>query len=238
MGAKLFGARVKRLEDPALLTGNGQFTDDIAVPDLLHAVFVRSPHPHAKFTRIDASAALAMPGIHAVFTLQDFPADIRDNRLLLLLPNPAITQPMMPHLLARDEVNYAGEAVAVVIADSRHKGEDAAAAVDIDWQTLPAASDAKDAVQPGAPLSHTDATDNIAAKFVSQFGDTGPAFAGAAHVVAQSIRHHRGGGHALEGRAALAVYDPDEGHTMMWSATQTPHQVKRNIIGLLGWSEN
>lgn len=238
MGAKLFGARVKRLEDPALLTGKGQFTDDIPMPDLLHAVFVRSPHPHAKFTRIDPSAALAMPGIHAVFTLQDFPADIRDNRLLLLLPNPAITQPMMPHLLAREEVTYVGEPVAVVICDSRHLGEDAAAAVEINWEPLPAASDARDALQPGAPLSHTSAPDNIAAKFVSQYGDADTAFVGAAHVVSQSIRHHRGGGHALEGRGALAIHDTEEGRTMLWSATQTPHQVKRNIIGLLGWTEN
>ena len=100
MGAKLFGARVKRLEDPALLTGRGQFTDDIRLDDAVHAVFVRSPHPHARFTAIDKSAAAAMPGVHAVLTLQDCPAAIRDNRLLLLLPNPAITQPMMPHLLS------------------------------------------------------------------------------------------------------------------------------------------
>jgi len=238
MGAKLFGARVKRLEDPALLTGRGQFTDDVRIDDVLHAVFVRSPHPHARFTAIDASAALALPGVHAVLTLQDFPAAIRDNRLLLLLPNPAITQPMMPHLLSAGEVTYVGEPVAVVIAETRHVGEDAAAAVAIDWQKLPAASDARDAVRPGAPLAHSAARDNVAAKFASRYGDTDAAFAGAAHVVSESIRHHRGGGHALEGRAVLAVHDPEERRTLIWSATQTPHQVKRNIIGVLGWSEN
>ncbi len=238
MGAKLFGARVKRIEDPALLTGRGQFTDDIRLPDTLYAVFVRSPHPHARFTRIDAAAAKAMPGVHAVLTLQDFPESVRDNRLLLLLPNPAILQPLMPHLLSAGEVTFVGEPVAVVIADTRHIGEDAVATVEIDWEPLPAASDARDAVQPGAPTAHVSATDNVAAKFTSQYGNVDAAFVQAAHVVRESIKHHRGGGHALEGRAVLAVYDPEERRCLMWSATQTPHQVKRNIVGILGWSEN
>jgi carbon-monoxide dehydrogenase large subunit len=238
MGAKLFGARVKRIEDPALLTGRGRFTDDIACEGALHAHFVRSPHPHARFTSIDASAACAMDGVHGVYTLDDFPEDVRDNRLLLLLPNPAITQPMMPHLLSAGDVHFVGEPVAVVIADTRYIAEDAAAAVVIDWEPLSAASDARDALAPDAPLAHIGAQNNIAAYFVSEYGDAGAAFSSAAHVVSVSILHHRGGGHALEGRAALAIHDADEGRTMLWSATQAPHQVKRNIIGVLGWSEN
>ena len=87
-------------------------------------------------------------------------------------------------------------------------------------------------------MAHSSSTDNIAARFVSQYGDADSVFPNAAHVVSVSIRHHRGGGHALEGRGALAIHDPDEGHTMLWSATQTPHQVKRNIIGIMGWNEN
>ena len=119
MGAKLFGAAVKRLEDPDLLTGNGAYTDDIKVPATLHAVFIRSPHPHARFTKIKTSKAEAMEGVCGVFTLEDFPPEIQQNKLLLLLPNPAIVQPMMPYLLAREEVHFAGEAVACVVAESR-----------------------------------------------------------------------------------------------------------------------
>ena len=85
MGAKLLGARVKRLEDPALLRGQGQFTDDMHLSGTLHAVFLRSPHPHARFTKINKSRALAIEGVHGVFTLQDFPKKVRENRLLLLL---------------------------------------------------------------------------------------------------------------------------------------------------------
>jgi len=117
MGAKLFGARVKRLEDPALLTGRGEYTDDIQLEDCLHAVFVRSPFAHAKFTNIDTAAAGAVPGVHAVLTLKDFPADVQDNTLLLLLPNPAIKQPLMPNLLAKSETTFCGQPVAVVIAE-------------------------------------------------------------------------------------------------------------------------
>ena len=238
MGAKFMGARVKRLEDQALLTGKGEYTDDIDLPGALHAVFVRSPHPHARFTAIDGTAAEAMDGVYGVFTLADFPAEIQNNRLLLLLPNPAITQPMMPYLLAASEVHFVGEPVAVVVARTRHIAEDAMAAVAIDWEPLPAISDARDALAEGAILSHTDGANNIAAKFIPQYGDVDAAFSKAAKTVSVSIRHHRGGGHALEGRAALAVFDAEEGRTMLWSATQAPHQVKRNIVGVLGWTEN
>ncbi|MBD19564.1 MAG: dehydrogenase [Rhodospirillaceae bacterium] len=238
MGAKLFGAAVKRLEDPDLLKGNGTYTDDVQFSNTLHAVFVRSPHPHARFTKIETSAAKAMEGVCGVFTLEDFPKDIQDNKLLLLLPNPSIVQPMMPYLLARDEVHFAGEAVACVVAESRYLAEDAAAAIAIDWEVLPSASDAREAVKSGAPLSHSDGKDNISARFVNEYGDVAGAFSGASHRVVVSIRHHRGGGHSLEGRGTLAVYDPDEGRTILWSATQAPHQVKRNIIGVLNWNEN
>ena len=238
MGAKLFGAAVKRLEDPDLLTGNGAYTDDIKVPATLHAVFIRSPHPHARFAEIESSKAEAMEGVYGVFTLEDFPREIQENKLLLLLPNPAIVQPMMPYLLAREEVHFAGEAVACVVAESRYLAEDAAAAVEIDWEVLPGASDAKDALQPGASLSHIGAKDNVSARFVNEYGDVSGAFSRAEHRVSVSIRHHRGGGHSLEGRGALAVYDKDEGRTILWSATQAPHQVKRNIIGVLNWNEN
>jgi aerobic carbon-monoxide dehydrogenase large subunit len=238
MGAKLFGARVKRLEDPALLTGRGCFTDDIRLPGVLHAAFVRSPHAHARIRGTETAAARTMPGVVGVWTLADLPAALRDRTLPLLLPNPAIVQPLMPTVLAADEARYVGEAVAVVVAESRPLAEDAAAAVVVDWDVLPAASDARDALADGAPRAHSGARDNVAARFVSQYGDADAAFARAAHVVREEILHHRGGGHAMEGRAVLAHYDEEERRTMVWSATQAPHQVKRNLVGLLGWDEN
>ncbi len=238
MGAKLFGARVKRLEDPALLTGQGRFIDDIHLPGTLHAAFVRSPHPHARIRGIDTNAASSMPGIRAVLTLADMPAVLRRKRLLLLLPHPAITQPVMPLVLADDEVAYVGQAVAVVVADDRYRAEDAAAAVDVDYQPLAAANDARAALADAAPRAHVGSENNVAARFTVDYGDVDAAFAGAEHVVRESILHHRGGGHALEGRGAVARYDPVQDRMTLWTATQAPHQVKRNLVDLLGWDEN
>src|SRR5271169_1472187 len=106
MGAKHFGARVKRLEDPALLSGRGRFVDDVRVPGVLHACFVRSPHAHATVNGIDAKAALVMPGVHAVLTADDLPAPMRNQTMPMLLPNPALAASRTQYVLARGEVCY------------------------------------------------------------------------------------------------------------------------------------
>src|SRR5271163_2772450 len=106
MGAKHFGARVKRLEDPALLAGRGRFVDDVKLPGLLHACFVRSPHAHAKLRGIDSKPALAMQGVHAVLTTADLPEPMRSAPMPMLLPNPAIAVARTQTVLARGEVYY------------------------------------------------------------------------------------------------------------------------------------
>src|SRR5437867_3636222 len=117
MGAKWFGASVKRKEDPALLTGQGRFIDDISLPGMLHAAFVRASYAHARIRAIDASAARALPGVHLVLTFADLPDTLRANALPLFVPHPAITQLFMPMSLADGEVHYVGEPIAVVVAD-------------------------------------------------------------------------------------------------------------------------
>ena len=111
-----FGASVKRKEDPAFLRGEGQYIDDIHLPEMLHAAFVRSPYAHARIGKIDKTAALALPGVHAVLTYADLPEPARVNTLPLLVPHPAIKQVYLPYALAKDEVCYAGEPVACVVA--------------------------------------------------------------------------------------------------------------------------
>ena len=182
MGAKHFGARVTRFEDPALLTGRGRFVDDLALPRALNACFVRSPHGHAKLRSIDAQAALALPGVHAVLTAADLPEPIRTDRIPNLMANPAIRVMRTQHALARDEVCYAGQAIAVVIADSRHVAEDAAALVAADYDILPAVEDCREAVKPGSARVHSDIADNIAAALKMEYGDVDASFAKAAHV--------------------------------------------------------
>jgi carbon-monoxide dehydrogenase large subunit len=234
MGARHFGARVARLEDPALLTGAGRFVDDVKLPGALHACFVRSPHAHAKIRSIDATAALAMPGVHAVLTAHDLPEPMRSERIPNLMTNPAIKIMRTQHALAREEVCYVGEAVAVVIAASRYLAEDAAAIMDIDYDVLPAVCDCRDAVKPGAPRAHSDIEDNVAAFVRMEFGDVDAAFARAPHVFEERMWLHRGGGMSMETRAVTASHDAASDVLTVWSSTQTPHLGRRMLADLTG----
>ena len=187
MGAKMFGARVKRLEDPALLTGRGVYVDDIHLPGMLEAAFVRSPHAHARIRGIDKSRAEAAPGVRAVFTLDDLPGEYRSVRVPFRVPNPAISQPLQQGLLERDEVCFVGEPVALVVAETRYQAEDAAILVEVDYAPLPAASDARDALKDGAPLAHAASPNNEGARFTVGYGDVDGTFAAAPHVVRETL---------------------------------------------------
>jgi carbon-monoxide dehydrogenase large subunit len=233
MGAKHFGARVARLEDPALLTGRGRFVDDIELPGLLHACFVRSPHAHARIRAIGTAAARAMPGVHAVLTADDLPAPMATSQIPMLVPNPSIKAPCTQLALARHEVCYVGQTVAVAIADDRYRAEDAAAAVAADYEVLPAVSDCRDAVGRGAARAHSELASNVAAVVPVGYGDVEGAFAGAAHVFEEDLFLHRGAAMTLEGRAVLASYDAAADLLTVWSATQTPHLCRGTLADLL-----
>ena len=233
MGARQFGARVARVEDPALLTGRARFVDDIRVSGVLHGAFVRSPHPHARIRGIDTVAASRIPGLHAVFTAADMPGRLATDPIPTPVPNPAITAMRTQLALARDEVCYVGETIAFVVADSRQLAEDAAAAVAVDYEPLAATSDCRDALRDGAPRTHSDLATNIAAVVPMRYGDPDAAFASAAHVFAEEIFQHRGAAMTLEGRAVLASNDAATDMLTVWSATQTPHICRRAIADLL-----
>jgi aerobic carbon-monoxide dehydrogenase large subunit len=233
MGAKHFGARVARLEDPALLTGRGRFVDDMHLPGALHACFVRSPHAHAKIRAIDTLAARAMPGVHAVLTADDLPPHMATAQIPMLVPNPLMKTPRTQVALARHEVCYVGQTIAVVVADSRYLAEDAAAAVAIDFEPLPAVSDCRDAARPDAPRAHSDLASNIAAVVPMSYGDVDAAFAGAAHVFEEELALHRGAAMTIETRAVLASYDAVADMLTVWSATQTPHLCRGTLANLL-----
>lgn len=233
MGVKQFGARVTRLEDNALLTGRGHFVDDIKLPNMLHACFVRSPHAHARIRGIDTSAALGLAGVHAVYLADNMPEPMRSSRMPMLVPNPAIAQQFTQYCLAREEVCYVGQAVAVVIADSRYVAEDAAAMVDVDYDPLPVASDVREAAKPSAPRAHLELDNNIASQFYMAYGDIDAAFAKAAYVFEEDIWQHRGGGMAMEARAVVADYDTTRDLLTVWSATQTPHIGRRMLADLI-----
>ena len=238
MGAKWFGASVVRKEDPALLTGKGRFVDDIALPGMLHAAFARSPHAHARIRAVDTAAAKAMPGVHLVLTFADLPEPLRKNALPLFVPHPAITALFMPYALAPGEACYAGEPVAVVVAESRYLAEDAAAALKIDYEPLPAVSDCVAAIEPGSPLAHAGARSNVAARVPIAHGDSDAAFAAPAHVFRERMHQHRGGPFPIECRGLVATHDPATDAFTVYISSQGSHRIKRGLLDVLDLNDN
>jgi carbon-monoxide dehydrogenase large subunit len=237
MGMRHTGASVRRLEDPRLITGHGRYTDDIRLPGLLHAAFLRSPHAHARIRHLDASAAAALPGVHGVFTLADFGPAYANKRMLLTFPSPFFKNAVTQYPLARDEVCYVGEPIAVIVADSRHIAEDAAALIAVDYDALPAVIDCEAAFESG-PLAHTGAADNIAATLKSQVGNAAAAFAQAPHVFRERYKLHRGGCHSMECRGVVAQYDAGDDLLTAWSSTQSPYPVRKFLSLYLERDEN
>jgi len=238
MSGKVFGQSVRRREDADLLLGRGRFVDDIRLPGMLEAAFVRSPHAHAALRGIDKTAALGVPGVHAIFTLQDLLPHVQTERLVVGLPSKSYKQDRNRPVLAHDEVVHVGEPIAIVVADSRYIAEDAAALVDVDYDPLPAASDCRDALEPDAPRVHRNAPHNLLAEFGMAYGDVDRAFSGAPYVFRESLHQHRGGSHSIECRGAVAVHDAAEDRLTLWSSTQMPHAAQRILCDLLGRDEN
>ena len=225
-----FGASAARKEDPPLLRGEGRYVDDIQLPGMLHAAFVRSPYAHARVGRIDKRAALALPGVHAVLEYADLPESVRRQTLPLLVPHPAIRQPFMPYALAKDEACYAGEPVACVIADSRYIAEDAAQLVEVDYEPLAAVNDCRAALEADAPLAHAAGESNLAARFPVRAGDADRAFAGAKHVFRERIYQHRGGPFSIECRGAVASFDAFTQALTLHVSSQGSHRIKRCML--------
>ncbi len=227
MGMEGIGARVARKEDRRFITGAGRYTDDMVVPGMKHAAFVRSPHAHAEITAIDTSAAEAMPGVIGVLTGRQIKADGIGNLICGWMIHSKDGSPMNMGAwspLAVDRVRYVGDAVVVVVAETRAQAKDAAEAVEITYNELPAVIDQAEALEGGAPQIHPEAKNNLI--FDWDLGDeaaTDAAFAKAAHVVELDIRNNRLVPNAMEPRAALGHYDKAEDHYTCWTTSQNPH---------------
>jgi carbon-monoxide dehydrogenase large subunit len=234
---KYFGASVKRIEDPALLTGKGHYVDDLRLPGTLHAAFVRSAHAHARIRSIDTSAARALAGVHLVLTYADLP-EAAQKPLTLLVPNPAIAQLFMPMVLAHTEVCYVGEPIAMVVADTRYIAEDAANLVEVDYEILPAISDCRDAISPGAAVAHEGTVSNIAARIPFSHDDNDAAFANAAHVFRESLHTHRGGPFFMECRGLVASFDDVTDSFTVHISSQGSHRIKRCFLDALDLNDN
>ena len=235
-------AQCMRVEDPELLLGRARFIDDIEFPGTLSCAFVRSPFAHARLGKIDTADALAMPGVHAVYTLADLLPLLTSERTplgqsvreLAGLASRKLRENISPFILARDEVCYVGDPVAVVVADTRYIAEDATALVAVEFDPLPAVSDCRDAAKADAPCVHRDVSSNILTEYTVAYGDCASAFAQAAHRVSLTMHQHRGGAHPIEGRGVLAKHDSIEGRTTVWTSTQSAHEVRLALVHLLG----
>jgi carbon-monoxide dehydrogenase large subunit len=236
-GARYFGAAVRRVEDPALITGKGQYVDDLPMPGVAHIAFVRSPHAHARIKSIDLSAAKAARGFVAAYTWETLGAPAAQPSPQFS-PAPVLKQDRTQYALAKGAVHYVGEAVAMVIAETRALAEDAAELVAVDYDVLPVMADWRKAKDPGAPLAHEGAPDNVAATLKLGWGDCDAVFAGAAHVFKERLTTHRGGCHSMECRGVLARYDEIDQKLQIWSSTQVPHMLRRFMAKWLGWSES
>jgi carbon-monoxide dehydrogenase large subunit len=237
MSTRYFGSPVARIEDPRLLSGGGRYVDDIALPDMLHAAFLRAPVAHGRIGRIDVAAAREMPGIHAVYTMADF-AEIASGPMPPMAPHPLIKTPITCHPLASDEVCYAGEAIAIVLADSRASAEDALAAIDLDIEHLEAAADARAAAKPDAPRAHANREGNVIATLRGTHGKVEQVFAGAAHRFTESFALHRGGCHSMECRGVVADIDRASGGLTLWTSSQSPYMVRRFLAAYLSRDES
>ena len=235
---KLFGRDIKRLEDPVLLRGEAHFADDICLPEMAHACFVRSPFAHALVKGINSSAAEEIEGVIAVVTLADLRPQLLSELLVVGLPSPSYRQHSDRPVLAFEEVSYVGEPVAVVVARSRHIAEDAAAIVDVDYEALPAISDCKKALEDGSPTARAGAPHNLMAEFLQEYGDVDAAFSNSPHVFKESLLVHRGGSHSIECRGCVARYEDITDELTLWTSHQMPHSLMRTFVEITGLDEN
>ncbi|WP_369200598.1 xanthine dehydrogenase family protein molybdopterin-binding subunit [Streptomyces sp. PU-14G] len=234
------GRGLPRVEDERLLRGHGRYVDDIRLPGTLEAAFLRSPHAHARITRIDAEAARAMPGVRAVYTAAETAAlppvvneaELRVPEPLALALNPLVRKLPYP-VLADGRVTFCGQPVAMVIAESRYLAEDALEAIEVDYTPLPVVVDPDEALLPGAPLIEESWGDNLALEAATSVGDADAAFAGAAVVVEEEFHAHRYVASPIETRAVQAAPGAYDGRMTVWSNTQTPHRLRDHLARAL-----
>ena len=218
MTEKVFGQPVKRVEDRRMLTGAGQYLDDLG-HDALQIAVVRSPFAHARVGDIDVAGALDVDGLVAVYTYDDLTGPMAEP-LPLLIPHPALTHGRTQYALANGEVNYAGEAIAMVVASDRYTAEDAAARIVVDYEPLPEVVGVA-AARTATHLVHEDVPGNVGANFVQEFGDARAAIEAAPHRLEFDLSIERSASTPLEGRGTLARWDGESRRLRVWSSTQT-----------------
>ena len=235
MTTRLFGQRVERVEDQRFLRGRGRYVDDVLVDThagTLHAAVLRSPHAHARIVGIDVEAVLDLDGVHAVWTHEDLPGPMAEP-LPLLIPHPALTHGRTQHALARDEVNYVGEAIAFVVAEDRYVAEDAVDLIRVSYEVLPPVVGI-DAARAATCAVHDDVPDNVGARMEQRNGDAPAAIAAAPRRLSLDLTIERSSCQPMEGRGVVSRWDPDTSRLTVWSSTQTSTGVRGCVAARLG----
>ena len=239
MTTRTFGQRIKRNEDPRLLTGQALYVDDVDLPNMAHAAFLRSPYAHARILSIDVSQALARAGVVAVYTAADL-GDYWKPGPLLVSPPPvegSIFNERTQVPLAKDKVRYAGEPVVMVVAESRYLAEDALADIFIDYEPLEAVVGLEKGVESKSPLVHEDVGSNVAAHVIQQKGSYEAAREQAGVVIRRRFLYDRGAAAAIENRGIVAAWDHRSGRLTVWDTTQAPIPIRNGLANMLGLSE-
>jgi len=231
---KLVGKRIRRREDPRLITGTATYVDDIQMPGMHYAAIVRSPHAAARIRSIDTKEAAQTPSVAAIYTGKDT-AKIGPVPCGASLPGLRV-----PHhyILATDRVYFVGHPVAVVVATDKYLARDAAEKIEIDWEVLPAVADPEKAIAAGAPPVHPEWPDNVAFNYHQEGGDVDKAFAEAEVVVKQRITSQRLIPAAMETRGVVAEWRAADRQLNLYTSTQVPHLVRTLVAGMLGLEEN
>jgi carbon-monoxide dehydrogenase large subunit len=239
MTTRYFGERIKRNEDPRLLTGQGLYVDDVDLPNMLHVAFVRSPYAHAKINNIDVSQALQREGVVAIYTAYDL-GDYWKPGPLLVSPPPVdniIFNEKTQVPLAKDKVKFAGEPIVMVLAESRYIAEDALADIQIDYEPLEAVVDLEKALQPDSALIHEEIGSNVAAHVIQRKGDYEAIKDNAALIIKRRFLYEHGCAAAIENRGIVAEWDSRAARLTVWDTTQAPVVIRNGLAGMLGLSE-
>ena len=241
MTKKYIGKRIKRSEDPRLLTGEALFVDDVEIHGMLHAAFLRSDYAHAYLRSVDVSAAQAREGVVAVFTAETMGDDWQPGPPLVS-PPPTVedvifhSRTQVP--LVKDKVRHVGEPIAIVIAENRYIAEDAVDDIMVDLEPLDAVVDIEKAMQPDSPLVHDDLDSNLAAHIEQEKGDYAAIREGADLIIKRRIVIDRGAAVAMENRGVVAQWDAKSQRLTVWDTTQAPIAIRNGLAARLDLSEH
>lgn len=235
MTRRYVSTRVRRREDPLLLTGQARYLDDLRLPGMLTVAFLRSPHAHARLREVDARPALAAPGVEAVLTGTDVARLARPIRAELAGPG---YKPSGWPALAQHKVRFAGEAVAAVVAGDRYRAEDALERIRVEYEPLPVVAEAELGMRPDAPRVHDELADNVLFHTHFDNGAVAPTFEAADFRLSHTFRHGRCTAAPLESRGALASFDPVEGVLTVWASNQSPHLLRTGLAATLDVPES